>query len=82
MLGLPFQYNARYMAKGRKLQYATDTVCASFDDWKSASITWNRTATGDVEVTSPVFRDDKFVYAKVLTLSRVYEWILIDAFKK
>lgn len=72
----------RYMSKGRRLQYLPDMVCATLSEWTSASITWNLTKSGAAYVRSPIYQNDEFAFAKFLTLSKVYEWILIDSFKK
>lgn len=76
-------YVSRYMTKGMQLEFPPDIVSTSEKAWEDDMITWDQTSKVGVSlVTSPYYQDNKYVFAKYLTLSRVIEWIMIDSFRK
>ena len=77
-----YHYMYRYMNKGRPLQFTADRVYTSLLEWELASIEWDLSSPAVAKVSSPVYRDGDIIYAKVLTLSRLMEFIMVDTFKK
>lgn len=72
----------RYANQGRQLVFEPDRICHSLLEWELAEIEWDLSTPGKAKVTSPIYKDGGLIYAKVLTLSRLMEWIMIDTFKK
>ena len=70
------------MNKGRPLQFTADRVYTNLLEWELASIEWDLSSPTVAKVSSPVYRDGDIIYAKVLTLSRLMEFIMVDTFKK
>ena len=80
---LPPLYWTRYINKGTQLQFDHDKVITSDTTWLRESVSRTYYAKNNtLRVVSPYLRNDYFVNCKVVTFSRVLEWVLVDAFKK
>ncbi|XP_067933356.1 uncharacterized protein [Watersipora subatra] len=79
---LPSSYWRRYTNKGRQLEFEADNVLQNEITWLATGISWTYSTENKAKVVSPYYEDENFLMCKLLSFSRVAEWMLIDAFKK